>query len=154
MAVARCDIHQPKMSQKLDYIRVAEVAGDQQHGIRCAVKGCQEPARIWSKHLEAFEYRDGKRVFRLQPPLKVTLQDGGRFLSEMPNEGRLANTSEYRIWLSNSRTMPVWPGVKILQCSWIAADQLEVTVEGDGADLDQLVASRHDIFCSAERVKP
>jgi hypothetical protein len=63
-------------------------------------------------------------------------------------------TTRFRIWLE-SKAKPVWTGVKLVRPpEYITADALDVTVEGDGSDLERLIAERQDIFAAYLQFKP
>jgi len=63
-------------------------------------------------------------------------------------------TTRFRIWLK-SKAQAVWTGVRLVRPpEYIAADVVDVTVEGGGSDLRSLIADRPDIFAAYLQVKP
>ena len=63
-------------------------------------------------------------------------------------------TTRVRIWLQDPNIPPVWTGVKLVD--WpkqVKAGCIEVTVEGNGYDLRQLIAKRQDIFAAYLQMK-
>jgi hypothetical protein len=49
----------------------------------------------------------------------------------------------------------VWTGVKLVHLpQYIKRDCIEVTVEGNGSDLRQLIAKRRNIFSAYLQMKP
>ena len=59
-------------------------------------------------------------------------------------------TTTFRIWLQDPRTPPVWTGVKFVrETEQAEARCIQVTVEGNGHDLQQLIAQRQDIFAAS-----
>ena len=64
-------------------------------------------------------------------------------------------TTKCRVWLRDPQILPVWTGVKIVGWpQYVNADCIEVTVEGNGSDLRQLIAQRQDIFAAYLQMKP
>ena len=64
-------------------------------------------------------------------------------------------TTRFRIWLQDPRIRPDWTGVKLVGGpQYIKAGYLEVTVEGNGSDLRQLIAKRRGIFAAYLQMKP
>ena len=58
-------------------------------------------------------------------------------------------TARFRIWLQAPYIRPVWTGVKFVwPPEYIAADVVDVVVEGDGNNLKRLVADHPDIFAA------
>jgi hypothetical protein len=58
-------------------------------------------------------------------------------------------TTKFRVWLQDVRIPPVWTGVKAVDApQYVNAGCIEVTVEGNGSDLRQLIAKRRDIFAA------
>jgi hypothetical protein len=63
-------------------------------------------------------------------------------------------TTKFRVWLQDPGIPPVWTGVKLVGWpQYIKASCLEVTVEGNGHDLRQLIAQRRDIFSAYLQMK-
>jgi len=64
-------------------------------------------------------------------------------------------TTRFRIWLQHPRIAPVWTGVKLVDLpEHVEAGCIEVTVEGDGQELRQLIAKRRVIFAAYLQKKP
>jgi hypothetical protein len=64
-------------------------------------------------------------------------------------------TTKFRVWLQDPHTPPVWTGVKLVGGpQYVKAGCIEVTVEGNGYDLRQLIAKRQDIFAAYLQMKP
>jgi hypothetical protein len=64
-------------------------------------------------------------------------------------------TTKFRVWLQDPGIPPMWTGVKLLGWpQYIKRDCIEVTVEGNGSDLRQLIAKRRDIFSAYLQMKP
>ena len=64
-------------------------------------------------------------------------------------------TTRFRVWLQHPRISPVWTGVKLVGLpEHVEAGCIEVTVEGDGHDLRQLIAKRRDIFAAYLQMVP
>ena len=64
-------------------------------------------------------------------------------------------TSKFRVWLQDPNIPPVWSGVKLVgRPLYVKAGYIELTVEGDGHDLRQLIAERRDIFAAYLQMKP
>ena len=64
-------------------------------------------------------------------------------------------TTKFRVWLQDPNIPPVWTGVKIVgRPQDVKAGCIEVTVEGNGYDLRQLIAQRRDIFSAYLQIKP
>jgi hypothetical protein len=64
-------------------------------------------------------------------------------------------TTRFRVWLQDPRIPPVWTGVKLVdEPECVKADCFEVTVEGNGHDLRQLIAQRRDIFAAYLQMVP
>jgi hypothetical protein len=62
--------------------------------------------------------------------------------------------SKFKIWLGRSQTSRVsWGDLVLVEVKWFSLDQLYVTVEGDGKDLEEWVSARRDIFGGCERLK-
>jgi hypothetical protein len=63
-------------------------------------------------------------------------------------------TSKFKIRLSRSQTSRVnWGDLPLVEVRSFGPDELYVTVEGDGEDLEQWISARRDIFGSCERIK-
>jgi hypothetical protein len=61
----------------------------------------------------------------------------------------------FRVWLQDPRITPVWTGVKLVGApQYVNARCIEVTVEGNGSNLRQLIAQRQDIFAAYLQMKP
>jgi hypothetical protein len=64
-------------------------------------------------------------------------------------------TSKFRVWLQDPNIPPVWSGVKLVSRPlYVKASCIELTVEGNGHDLRQLIAERRDIFAAYLQMKP
>jgi hypothetical protein len=64
-------------------------------------------------------------------------------------------TTKFSIWLQDPRIPPVWTGVRLVgEPQYINRDCIEVTVEGNGHDLRQLIAQRQDIFAAYLEMQP
>jgi hypothetical protein len=64
-------------------------------------------------------------------------------------------TTKFRVWLQDPGIPPVWTGVKVVdELRYVKARYIEVTVEGNGNDLRQLIAQRQDIFAAYLQMKP
>jgi len=64
-------------------------------------------------------------------------------------------TTKFRVWLQDPNIPPVWTGVKLVdEPQYVKAGCIEVTVEGNGYDLRQLIAERQDIFAAYLQMKP
>jgi hypothetical protein len=64
-------------------------------------------------------------------------------------------TTKFRVWLQDPQIPPVLTGVKLVDWpTFINAGCIEVTVEGNGCDLRQLIAQRQDIFAAYLQMKP
>jgi hypothetical protein len=64
-------------------------------------------------------------------------------------------TTKFRVWLQDPNIPPVWTGVKFVGWpQYVNARCIEVTVEGNGSDLRQLIAQRRDIFAAYLQMKP
>ena len=64
-------------------------------------------------------------------------------------------TTTFRVWLQDPRIPPVWTGVKLVdELQYVKASCVQVTVEGNGSDLRQLIAERQDIFAAYLQMKP
>ena len=63
--------------------------------------------------------------------------------------------SRYRIWLQPGveRIPRRLGGAKAISAEFFCADGVDVTVEGDGADLEKYLNARHDLFNSWDRVR-
>lgn len=85
--IVRCETHGvPKRRPGTEYVFMAEpVAGYPDPGITCGKHGCKNPGHVYMNVIDAAEYKDGVRTFPLpfHPAKKVTLAEGGRFLSEI-----------------------------------------------------------------------
>jgi len=85
--VVRCGTHGvPKRGRKSAYVFVAEpLGGSADPGITCGNHGCKNPGLVFMDVIDAAKYKKGVRTFRLpfHPAKKVTLAEGGRFLSEI-----------------------------------------------------------------------
>ena len=63
-------------------------------------------------------------------------------------------TTRFKVWLE-SKAQPVWTGVKLVRPpQYISANIVDVTVGGDGSDLERLIAERPDIFAAYLQFKP
>jgi hypothetical protein len=54
--------------------------------------------------------------------------------------------TRFRVWLVNSRVTPMWGNVKLLEKYRAGPDYLDVTVEGNGSDLVNLVKDHPEAF--------
>jgi hypothetical protein len=64
-------------------------------------------------------------------------------------------TTRFRVWLQDPNIPPVWTGVKVVgRPQHVKGDAIEVTVEGNGSNLRQLIAKRRDIFAAYLQMKP
>jgi len=64
-------------------------------------------------------------------------------------------TTKFRVWLQHPRIAPVWTGVKLVDMpEHVEAGCVEVTVEGNGHELRQLIAKRRVIFAAYLQMKP
>jgi hypothetical protein len=64
-------------------------------------------------------------------------------------------TTRFKVWLQDPRIPPVWTGVKIVGLpEHVEAGCIEVTVEGNGYDLRQLIAKRRVIFAAYLQMQP
>jgi hypothetical protein len=64
-------------------------------------------------------------------------------------------TTKFRVWLQDPHITPVWTGVRLVgRPQYINRDGIELTVEGNGSDLRQLIAQRQDIFAAYLQMKP
>jgi hypothetical protein len=64
-------------------------------------------------------------------------------------------TAKFRVWLQDPNIPTVWTGVKLVYAPhYINARCIEMTVEGNGHDLRQLIAKRQDIFAAYLQMKP
>jgi hypothetical protein len=64
-------------------------------------------------------------------------------------------TTKFRVWLQDPQIPPVWTGVRLVGWpQYINRDGIELTVEGNGSDLRQLIAERQDIFAAYLQMKP
>jgi hypothetical protein len=64
-------------------------------------------------------------------------------------------TTTFRVWLQDPQIPPLWTGVKLVaRPQYIKAGCIEVTVEGNGSNLRQLIAKRRDIFAAYLQMKP
>ena len=64
-------------------------------------------------------------------------------------------TTKFRVWLQDPRIPPVWTGVKLVDLQeQVEARCIEVTVKGNGSDLQQLIATRRDIFAAYLQMRP
>ena len=64
-------------------------------------------------------------------------------------------TTTFRVWLQDPQIPPVWTGVKLAgRPQYVKARCIQVTVEGNGSDLRQLIAQRQDIFAAYLQMKP
>jgi hypothetical protein len=64
-------------------------------------------------------------------------------------------TTKFRVWLEDPQIPPVWTGVKFAgRPQYVKGDAIEVTVEGNGHDLRQLIAERQDIFAAYLQMNP
>lgn len=61
----------------------------------------------------------------------------------------------FRIWLQPGvkRLPGGWGGAIYISSNWFEADGVDVTVAGDGCDLDNYLTSRRDLFNSWERTE-
>jgi hypothetical protein len=157
MAVARCETcGRPDRTKRFDYVFVAEPVGYPDPIIRCGKKGCKNPAKIWLYVFDAMAYQNrSQRIFSLpfHPAKKLTLKDGGYFVSDKREPVRPERTSRFKVWLSNSRQRAERGNINPVECDYFAADGVYVTVNGDGSDLENWIALRKDIFISCERVR-
>ena len=65
------------------------------------------------------------------------------------------HTPKFRVWLQDPQIPLVWAGIKLAgRPQYINRDCIEVTVEGNGHDLRQLIATRQDIFGAYLQMKP
>ena len=72
----------------------------------------------------------------------------------LAKRGRMLTTT-FRVWLQDPNIPPVWIGVKLVgRPQYIKADCIEVAVEGNGSDLQELIAKRRDIFAAYLQMKP
>ena len=63
-------------------------------------------------------------------------------------------TSKFKICLGRSQASRVnWGDLPLVEVRCFGPDELYVTVEGDGEDLEQWVSARRDIFGGYERIK-
>ena len=63
--------------------------------------------------------------------------------------------TRFRVWLQHPRISPVWTGVKLVGLpEHVEAGCIEVTVEGDGYELRELIAKRWVIFAAYLQMKP
>jgi hypothetical protein len=46
-----------------------------------------------------------------------------------------------------------WGDLLLVEVKWLGLDELYVTVEGDGKDLEKWISARRDIFGGYERIK-
>ena len=64
-------------------------------------------------------------------------------------------TTRFRVWLQDPNIPLVWTGVKLVgRPQYVKEGCIEVTVEGNGHDLRQLIAKRRDIFAAYLQIKP
>jgi hypothetical protein len=64
-------------------------------------------------------------------------------------------TTRFRVWLQGPNIPLVWTGVKLVdRPQYVKEACIEVTVEGNGHDLRQLIAKRRDIFAAYLQIKP
>ena len=64
-------------------------------------------------------------------------------------------TTKFRLWLQDPGIPPVWTGIKLVDWpQYVKEGRIEVTVEGNGYDLRQLIAKRQDIFAAYLQMKP
>ena len=64
-------------------------------------------------------------------------------------------TTKFRLWLQDPGIPPVWTGVKLVGLpKQVEAGCIEVAVEGNGSDLQELIAKRRDIFAAYLQMKP
>ena len=62
-------------------------------------------------------------------------------------------TSKFKIRLGRSQAERLtWGGLPV-EVKWLGPDELYVTVEGDGRDLEKWISVRRDVFGSYERIK-
>lgn len=59
MALARCELHQPKLGKK-SHVHSVPAAGK---GLVCGSDGCFNDAQVWLTSSEFQEYRKGETVF-------------------------------------------------------------------------------------------
>jgi hypothetical protein len=60
-----------------------------------------------------------------------------------------SSRTTFRVWLRNHRAeLPaaIWHGVPVVSERWYGTGCLEVDINGDGADLKQLLERRADVF--------
>ena len=63
-------------------------------------------------------------------------------------------TTEFRVWLKSGARLD-WTAVKLVRPpEFIAADVVDVTVEGDGSDLKSFINDRWNIFDAYIQMKP
>jgi hypothetical protein len=62
-------------------------------------------------------------------------------------------TSKFRIRLGRSQAERLTWGGLLVEVKWLGPDELYVTVEGDGRDLEKWISARRDVFGSYERIK-
>jgi hypothetical protein len=62
-------------------------------------------------------------------------------------------TSKFKIRLGRSQAERLTWGGLLVELKWLGADELYVTVEGDGRDLEEWISARRDVFGSYERIK-
>ena len=63
-------------------------------------------------------------------------------------------TSKFKIRVGRSQAGRVnWGDLLLVEVKWLGLDELYVTVEGDGKDLEKWISARRDIFGGYERIK-
>ena len=73
----------------------------------------------------------------------------GRFF-----RGEQVQTTRFRVWLKSGVRLD-WTGVKLVRPpEYIAADVVDVTVEGDGSDLKGFINDRWNIVNAWLQLKP
>ena len=64
------------------------------------------------------------------------------------------HTSKFKIRLGRSQAGRLtWGDLLLVEVKWLGPDELYVTVEGDGKDLENWISARRDIFGGYERIK-